>query len=99
MGVEIQDNSIAKAPELPIPDAYRTTDAEMAAALMSIGHKFVRIEEKKDRNGRKTVFVFEHKKVRTDLTKWLNGELQVDPRLLLNNLSDLKNLVHNKDFE
>ena len=99
MGVEVTDGNAAKPPEPTIPDAYRTTDAEMAAALMSIGHKFVRIEEKKDRFGRKAVFVFEHKKVRDDLTKWLNGDLRVDPRALLNNLSDLKNLVHNKDFE
>lgn len=98
MGVEIIDSGSTKPVETPLLNAYRTTDTEMAAALMSIGHKFVRLEEKRDKWGKKWCYVFAHNDVRDDLTKWLNGELRVDPRLLLNNYADLKNLINNKDF-
>jgi hypothetical protein len=79
---------------------YKTTDIEQAATLMTIGHKFVRLDVKKEpRNPKRMWFVFDTKKVKDDLTKYLNSDLSVCPRVLLNNLSDLKNLVHNKDFE
>jgi hypothetical protein len=78
---------------------YQTTDIEMAATLITIGHKFLHINERKEKKQpKRIVFVFEHNAVKDDLTRWLNGDLSVDPRLLLNNLSDLKNLVHNKGF-
>ena len=78
---------------------YQTTDIEMASTLITIGHKFVSLSERKEKKQpKRIVFVFQHNAVREDLTRWLNGELSVDPRLLLNNLSDLKNLVHNKGF-
>lgn len=101
MGVEIID-SLGQAvpkPELTKDGSYRTSDIEMATVLITLGHRCVDLVEKRDKKAKRVVFMFEHNKVRADLNKWLNGDLRVDPRLLLNNLSDLKNLVHNKGFE
>lgn len=102
MGVEIEDSggSDEKAVAVPAGNSqYRTTDIEMAATLMTIGHKFVELAEKREKRAKRVLFVFAEKMVKEDLTKWLNNELLVEPRALLNNLSDLKNLVHNKGFE
>jgi hypothetical protein len=100
-GVEILDSGGAKiVPPVPVKDcSYRTSDIEMATVLITLGHKCLDLGEKRDKKAKRVVFVFEHNRVREDLKKWLNGGLAVDPRLLLNNLSDLKNLVHNKGFE
>lgn len=101
MGVEILDSQGQAVPKLePAKEAgYRTSDIEMATVLITLGHECVDLVEKRDKKAKRVVFVFEHNKVREDLKKWINGGLSVDPRLLLNNLSDLKNLVHNKGFE
>ena len=102
MGVEIAGDNVGAKKDVKVPEAdekYRTTDIEMAAALMTLGHKFLDVEEKKERRGRRILFVFEHNVVKDDLVKWLNNELSCEPRLLLNNLRDLKNLVHNKGFK
>jgi hypothetical protein len=83
----------------PENNRYRTTDIEMATVLISLGHKCVDLGEKKENRTRRILFIFEHNKVKDDLRKWINGELSVEPRSLLNNYADLKNLVHNKNFQ
>ena len=98
MSVEINDQNPKRDGSDTSNSQYVTTDIEMAATLLSIGHKFVEIGERREKRTRRATFVFSHNMVRADLTKWFNGELSVDPRVLLNNLSDLKNLVHNKGF-
>jgi hypothetical protein len=101
MSIQILESGVGQKKEVkPIEDGrYRTTDIEMATVLISIGHKCIELGEKKENRARRVLFVFEHDKVKDDLQKWINGELSVDPRKLLNNLADLKNLVHNKNFK
>jgi hypothetical protein len=78
---------------------WPTCDIEMAATLRTLGHKVIELGEKRDGKLRRVKFIFEHDKVKEDLRKWLNGELMVDPRELLNNFNDLKGLVNNKGFK
>lgn len=98
MGVQINESGGPKPEEAPPVERYRTTDMEMATVLITLGHKCIDLGQKKENRAKRVLFVFEHNRVKDDLQKWLNGELRVDPRNLLNNLADLKNLVHNKNF-
>lgn len=101
MTVQISESGPDKKKEKPAGgnNRYRTTDIEMATVLISLGHKCVELGEKKENRTRRILFVFEHNRVKEDLRKWINGELSVEPRSLLNNYADLKNLVHNKNFQ
>ena len=78
---------------------YRTTDIEMAAVLISLGHKCVELGEKKENRTRRILFIFEHNILKEDLRKWINGELLMEPRALLNNMANLKSMIHNKNFK
>lgn len=101
MTVQISDSAGVgkkKAPKLP-DNRYKTTDIEMATVLITLGHKCIELGEKKENRTRRILFIFEHNVVKEDLQKWINGELRVEPRSLLNNMADLKNLVHNKNFK
>lgn len=101
MSVQINEGGVGKKKEIkePTNNQYRTTDIEMATVLITLGHKCVELKEKKENRTRRILFIFEHNLVKSDLQKWINGELSVEPRGLLNNYADLKNLVHNKNFQ
>jgi hypothetical protein len=100
MTVQISESGPDKKKKQSEPNnRYRTTDIEMATVLISLGHKCVELSEKKENRTRRILFIFEHNRVKDDLRRWINGELSVEPRSLLNNYADLKNLVHNKNFQ
>lgn len=82
-------------------EPYPTTNLHIAAVLKTVGHKFIEIRRQTD-NGEETgrvEFVFDHNDVKTDLTKWMNNDLRVCPRTLLQNEEDLKNMVHSKKWK
>jgi len=100
MTLEIQDSRGAgeRVEEDP-NEPYRTTDLETAAILRTIGHKFIGLEQKRSRRSKKLQFVFERNNIKEDMMKMVNDEMAVNPRLLLNNFNDLKNMIHNKEFK
>jgi hypothetical protein len=104
MSVEITESG-AKKPHDPEGEAngskpYITSNIDVAATLIALGHKFTGLKvTKPDGGGKPRVrFTFEHNLISEDLKKWFNGELLVDPRQLLNNLNNLRNLTFNKGF-
>lgn len=77
-------------------EQYPTTNLQTAAVLKTVGHKFKDIRRQESSGGApRTEFIFAHNDVKETLIQWLNDELRVCPRTLLQNESDLKNLVHN----
>jgi hypothetical protein len=98
MTLEVIDSGGARDRSEELDDHYKTTDLETAAILRTIGHKFIGLEKKRSRRSKKLQFVFATKSIKSDMMKMVNDELAVNPRLLLNNFNDLKNMIHNKEF-
>lgn len=81
----------------PITEPYPTTSIEIAATLMAVGHKCVDLRLKIEKNNEARVeLVFDRNDVKATLKDWVNGDVKVNARQLLNNLADLKDMVHNK---
>lgn len=103
MAVEIDESAKGdpnQAMATPGVKAYVTSNIDMAATLIALGHKFIGLRVTKPAEGGKARlrFAFEHNVIAEDLKKWFNSELRVDPRALLNNLANLRNLTFNKGF-
>lgn len=82
-------------------EEYPTSNLQLAAALRAAGHKFLDIRKKME-GGKETSrveFVFESNDVKETLRRWLNNDLRVCPRTLLNDAADLKTLVHSNNWK
>ena len=82
-------------------EEYPTSNLQLAAALRAAGHKFLDIRKKVE-GGKETSrieFVFEGNDVKETLRCWLNNELRVCPRTLLNDAADLKTIVHSSNWK
>jgi hypothetical protein len=82
-------------------EEYPTSNLQLAAALRAAGHKFIDIRKKME-DGKETErieFVFATNDVKETLRRWMNNELRVCPRTLLNDAADLKNLVHSNKWK
>lgn len=100
MPVQIEDNRgqsvVQQDIEEPIKSPFPTTDTELAAVLMASGYKCREMRTKKDNSTKRIVFVFDHDLVKEDIRKWLNGDLRIEPRNLLNILAKIKFIIHSK---
>lgn len=87
-----KDATIKDAPK------FKTTDIEAAAALMTSGHQLLDyskiIKKVNNKTRSQTQFVFLASGTKEILSKFMNGELTVNAKVLLNNLKHLKSLAY-----
>lgn len=86
------DPNIKDAPK------FKTTDINAAAALMAVGHTLLDhsriIKRVNNKTQQQTEFVFVSSGTKDVLNKFMNGELTVNARVLLDNLKHLKSLAY-----
>lgn len=79
---------------------FRTSDIALASTLRAVGHKLVDVGIKTERhNGkamRKTEFIFMREGVTKAVLQFTNGELRVDPKMLLDQYRNLKSMSMSK---
>jgi len=78
-------------------DIYKTSDIHLAAALLTVGHRFTGVEPEGTRGrSSRAIFCFEGKDaIQTDVTNYMNDELRASPRELFGRLRELKGLASN----
>lgn len=81
------------------PHSLRETlDIVLVAALRSVGHKVMstKVRAVGEPKREKVFFYFDADSVDTDVARWYNGDLRVDPRDFLHAYEDLRTLIRNK---
>jgi len=81
-------------------DYWGTSDIDMAAMLMSCGHKLLDTTERREK-GRtnKMVFYFKNEDIKEDILSYTNHTLMIYPRKLFDAYRHLKNLCHNGGYK
>lgn len=68
-----------------------TSDLGLTAALLTVGHKFIKIEKE----GSRCIFHFEDsKKIEKDEMKYANGILKVNARTYFDSIRIIKTKIH-----
>jgi Domain of unknown function (DUF5659) len=73
------------------PAEFKSRDLYLSTIIRQSGIPILRVET----NGRQGIFVFQHsQQIERIVTKFLNGELLVEPRGLFENFKSLKSLAY-----
>ena len=75
-------------------DVYSTTDIDTATILKALNYLLVNVASEEGKRGRKVVFTFKGERIVQDLLEFLNDDLRLNPRDVLNRFREIKNISH-----